>query len=244
MGLPRPAQFRGHLETITRVPHPAGSAAQRDVENYLAQVMESAGLESSATPTTCTSHSSPATWLPRSSLTERLTLSEREPALPEDRFSGHPDLLNGWNAYSGSGDVTEQVVYANFGRKEDFDYLDEIGVSITDKVVIARYGGNFRGYKVKFAQERGAAGMIVFNDPGEAIRHRRIPARTEYDAGTIQRGSLLTLSYTGGPAHPLRAAYPVDSGIQVDRLDPSEWRCTRFRCYPSVTALRRRSSSA
>ena len=70
-----------------------------------------------------------------------MQLSNREPALPEDRFSGHPDLLNGWNAYSGSGDVTAEVVYANFGRREDYLALDSMGVSVAGKVVIARYGG-------------------------------------------------------------------------------------------------------
>jgi N-acetylated-alpha-linked acidic dipeptidase len=222
MELPRPAQFRGHLETITRVPHPAGSTAQRDVENYLAQVMENAGLD--------VEHYPYDVYLPQLTddvaaeiiTPDRLPLSNREPALPEDRFSGHPDLLNGWNAYSGSGDVTAQVVYANFGRKEDFDYLDEIGVSIVDKVMIARYGGNFRGYKVKFAQERGAAGVIVFNDPGEALGIDEYPQGPNMSAGTIQRGSVLTLNYTGDPLTPFEPAYTVDSGIRVNRLDPSE----------------------
>ena len=90
-----------------------------------------------------------------------MQLSNREPALDEDRFSGHPDLLNGWNAFSGSGDVTGEVVYANYGRREDYRALDSMGVSLAGKVVIARYGGNFRGYKVKFAEERGAAGVIM-----------------------------------------------------------------------------------
>ena len=222
MEIPRPAQFRQHLETITRVPHPAGSAAQRDVENYLAQVMEAAGLD--------VERYAYDVYLPQLTddvaaeivTPEHLPLSNQEPQLPEDRFSGHPELLNGWNAYSGSGDVTAQVVYANFGRKEDFDQLVEMGVPIAGKVVIARYGGNFRGYKVKFAQQHGAAGVIMFNDPGEAIGVDEYPQGPNMNAGTIQRGSVLTLSYTGDPLTPFEPAYTLDSGIEVDRLDPSE----------------------
>ena len=222
MALPRPAQFRRHLETITRVPHPAGSAAQRDVEDYLAQVMEDAGLEVERYPYDV--------YLPQLTddvnaeivTPEPVPLSNQEPALPEDRFSGHPDLLNGWNAYSGSGDVTAQVVYANFGRKEDFDHLGEMSISITGKVVIARYGGNYRGYKVKFAQEHGAAGVIMFNDPGEVIGIDEYPQGPNMSAGTIQRGSVLTLGYEGDPLTPFEPAYPIDSGIEVNRLDPSE----------------------
>ncbi|HJO04902.1 MAG TPA: M28 family peptidase [Acidobacteriota bacterium] len=222
MHLPRPAQFRRHLETITRVPHPAGSAAQRDVEDYLAQVMANAGLDVERYPydvylPQLTDDVTAAIVTP-----EPMTLSNQEPALPEDRFSGHPDLLNGWNAYSGSGDVTAQVVYANFGRKEDFDHLTEMGVSIAGKVVIARYGGNFRGYKVKFAQEHGAAGVIMFNDPGEVVGIDEYPRGPNMSPGTIQRGSVLTLNYKGDPLTPFEPAYPVDSGIDVNRLDPSD----------------------
>jgi N-acetylated-alpha-linked acidic dipeptidase len=87
---------------------------------------------------------------------ERRVLPNREAAVEEDPFSSHPDLLPGWNAYSGSGDVTAPVVYANFGRKEDFERLADLGVDVQGKVVLARYGGNFRGFKVKFAEAHGA----------------------------------------------------------------------------------------
>jgi N-acetylated-alpha-linked acidic dipeptidase len=58
----------------------------------------------------------------------RMPLPNREPALARIRSPAHPDLLPGWNAYSGSGDVTAEVVYANFGRKEDFEELRRLGV--------------------------------------------------------------------------------------------------------------------
>ena len=150
-----------------------------------------------------------------------MQLSNREPALDEDRFSGHPDLLNGWNAFSGSGDVTGEVVYANFGRREDYRALDSMGISLAGKVVIARYGGNFRGYKVKFAEERDAAGVILFNDPGSSDM-AAYPEGPMMNGQTIQRGSVLTLPWTGDPLTPFVPALPVDGDRQVERLDPSE----------------------
>ena len=158
-----------------------------------------------------------------------MQLSNREPALAEDRFSGHPDLLNGWNAFSGSGDVTGEVVYANYGRREDYLELDEMGVSLDGKVVIARYGGNFRGYKVLFAEERGAVGVVMFNDPGFSGL-AAYPEGPMMNGETIQRGSVLTLPWTGDPLTPFEPALPVDAapgddrngGRQVERLDPSE----------------------
>ena len=219
--LPRSESFREHLRTITEHPHPAGSAAQVRVGEYIAQAMERAGLEVTRYPYDV--------YLPE--LTDdvevhivtpvAMRLSNREPALPEDRFSGHPDLLNGWNAYSGSGDVTGEVVYANQGRREDYLALDSMGVSIAGKVVIARYGGNFRGYKVKFAEERGAAAVVMFNNPGPSDL-APYPEGPMMNGQTIQRGSVLTLPWTGDPLTPFVPALPLDGDIRVERLDPSE----------------------
>ena len=229
LDLPRSESFREHLRTVTANPHPAGSAAQARVGDYLAQTMEEAGLAVTRHPYDV--------YLPE--LTDdvevhivtpvAMQLSNREPALAEDRFSGHPNLLNGWNAFSGSGDVTGEVVYVNYGRREDYVALDSIGVSLAGKVVIARYGGNFRGYKVKFAEERGAVGVIMFNAPGFSGLGA-YPAGPMMNGETIQRGSVLTLPWTGDPLTPFEPALPVDGaggndrngGRPVERLDPAE----------------------
>lgn len=221
--LPSSDSFREHLRTITAQPHPAGSEAQRRVGRYLHRAMEEAGLEVRSHPYDV--------YLPQ--LTDdveahivtpvAMRLSNREPALEEDRFSGHPNLLNGWNAFSGSGDETAEVVYANFGRREDYLALDSMGVSVEGKVVIARYGGNFRGYKVKFAEERGAAAVIMFNDPGPGTGGLLpYPDGPMMNSETIQRGSVLVLPWTGDPLTPFQPALPLDGDREVVRLDPSE----------------------
>jgi N-acetylated-alpha-linked acidic dipeptidase len=218
--LPTTAAFREHLRTITAEPHPTGSAAQLRVAQYLADAMRRAGLEVELAEYDV--------YLPQLDglINEvqivspvRLRLQNQEPPLPEDPFTSHADLLPGWNAYSGSGDVTAGVVYANYGRKEDFEELDRLGISVAGQVVLARYGGNFRGYKVLFAEERGAAGVIMFNDPGigELLPYPEGPGMTPY---TIQRGSVLTLPYTGDPLTPFEPALPLDGPVHVERLDP------------------------
>jgi N-acetylated-alpha-linked acidic dipeptidase len=219
--LPSGDDFREHLRLITSTPHPTGSAAQIEVAHYLGRVMKAAGLTVREHPYDV--------YLPQ--LTDdveahivtpvAMQLSNREPALADDRFSGHPDLLNGWNAFSGSGDVTAEVVYANFGRREDYEALDSMGIDLAGKVVIARYGGNFRGYKVLFAEQRGAAGVIMFNDaPAEEVDP--YPAGPMLNGEIIQRGSVLTLPWTGDPLTPFEPALPIDGDRQVERLDPDE----------------------
>jgi len=221
LDLPSSDSFREHLRIITANPHPAGSAAQVEVGHYIGRVMKAAGF-------TVREHHYDV-YLPQ--LTDdveahivtpvAMPLSNREAALAEDRFSAHPDLLNGWNAFSGSGDVTGEVVYANFGRREDYEALDEMGISLAGKVVVARYGGNFRGFKVLFAEQRGAAGVIMFNDaPAEEVD--AYPEGPMLNGDIIQRGSVLTLDWTGDPLTPFVPALPVDGDVQVERLDPDE----------------------
>ena len=95
----------------------------------------------------------------------REVLNQKEDIIPNDPFSDDPLLWKGWNAFSGSGDITAEVVYANYGRKEDFETLKSLGVDVSGKIVLARYGGNFRGFKAKFAEANGAAGLIIFHRP-------------------------------------------------------------------------------
>lgn len=219
--LPTPAGFREHLRTITAEPHPTGSQAQLRVADYLEQAMQRAGFT--------VERYAYDVYLPLldSIVVEaeivaptRERLVNREPAVAGDEFSGHPDLLPAWNAFSGSGDVTAEVVYANFGRKEDYDELAAMGVDLRGRIVLARYGGNFRGYKVKFAEEAGAAGVIMFNDPGFA-RDNAYPEGPNMTPLTVQRGSVLTLDWTGDPLTPFEPAHTRESGLPVERLDPA-----------------------
>lgn len=41
------------------------------------------------------------------------------------------------------------MVYVNYGRPEDFEALAAAGVSAEGKIALARYGGIFRGLKVR-----------------------------------------------------------------------------------------------
>lgn len=221
--LPRPTgdAFREHLRILTANPHPTGSAAQVEVGHYIGRVMRAAGFTVREHPYDV--------YLPQLTddvevhivTPDPMQLDNRELPLEEDRFSGHPDLLNGWNAFSGSGDVSGEVVYVNYGRREDYRALDSLGIDLAGRIVVARYGGNFRGYKVLFAEERGAAGVIMFNDaPAEEVDP--YPEGPMLNGSIIQRGSVLTLPWTGDPLTPFEPALPLDGDVQVERLDPDE----------------------
>ena len=145
-----------------------------------------------------------------------VSLSLREKELLADSATKHPELDWGWNAFSGSGVVEGEVVYANNGRKEDFRRLKEMGIDLEGKIVLARYGGNYRGFKAKFAQEAGAAGLLMYLDPGDYgfVRGATWPDGGWANETCIQRGSVLTLPYKGDPLTPFKPAHK-----DAERLD-------------------------
>lgn len=217
-------RYKNHLKNLTKEPHIAGSKANERVRDYMADVMRKAGLQVEIFPYDIYLPVMPGTASAELVTPIRLPLNNKEYIHKEDPFSSDPNLPVGFNAYSGTGDVTGEVVYANYGRKEDFEKLKALGVSVKGKIVIARYGGNFRGYKAKYAEENGAAGLIIFTDPGDSGYAKGIvyPEGPYYDESSIQRGSLLTLDWTGDPLTPFEPALPLDGKKKIVRKKPEE----------------------
>jgi len=214
-------RFRQHLTQLTSHPHPAGSPANEKVRDYLMTTMQKAGWNTQALPYDILLPRDPGFSAVSIVTPHRIPLNNQEDVLPEDPYSGHPDLKQGWNAWSGSGQVTGEVVYANYGTKADFEKLKALGIDVKGKIVLARYGANFRGYKAKFAEEYGAAGLIIYTDPGDSgyMKGLTYPQGVFYNASSIQRGSLLTLDFTGDVLTPFEPALPLDGPTQVARRE-------------------------
>ena len=95
-------------------------------------------------------------------------LGGQEPAIAEDPTSANTaGALPPYVAYQGDGDVTAPVVYVNYGMPDDYDALEQRGISVKGKIVLARYGGGWRGLKPKLAQEHGAVGCLIYSDPAD-----------------------------------------------------------------------------
>ncbi len=119
------------------------------------------------------------------------------------------DVVVGYNAYSPSGDLTAQLVYVNYGVPEDYERLAKMGVDVSGKIGIARYGKVYRGVKNKVAHEHGAAGLILFSDPSDDgyTKGPVYPYGPWRPADGIQRGTLTYLfDYPGDPLTPGWAA--------------------------------------
>lgn len=167
---------------------------------------------------------------------QRIELPLHEPPLDADPDTADPALDIPWNAYSGSGVAEGRVVYANYARLEDFQKLAEAGVEVEGKIVIARYGGNYRGYKATYAQQAGAVGLIIYTDPGDhAITPEQLAAgETSPTPDQVQRGSILTLDYVGDPLTPnapaddnARRREPGEVALPAIPVQPIGWRNAR-----------------
>lgn len=142
----------------------------------------------------------------------RFKATLEEPAIAVDPTSNQKaEQLPTYNVYSIDGDVTGPLVYVNYGRPEDYDVLDTLGVSVRGAIVIVRYGGSFRGTKPKIAAEHGAIGCLIYSDPrddgyfGDAV----FPDGPMRSANGVQRGSVMDLpTYSGDPLTPGVAAIP------------------------------------
>ena len=224
LSLVNPNSFKSHLKELTKKPHVSGSIASKEVQKYIEKSMSNAGLDVTLYPYDVYMSKEPGNSLVEIVLPSREPLNQQEDILKEDPYSNDPGLWKGWNAYSGSGDVTSEIVYANYGRKEDFEKLNTLGVSIKGKIVIARYGGNFRGYKAKFAQENGAIGLIIYTDPKDSGFTKGLvyPEGPYYNESTIQRGSLKTQKFSGDPLTPFEPALPLDNRKKIKRLNPEK----------------------
>ncbi len=217
-------RFKTHLQYLTKRPHVAGSESNKAVQDYMQKVMDQAGFKVKAYPYEVYIPSAPGHSLIEIVTPKRQTLTQQEDVLEEDPFSTDPLLWKGWNSFSGSGDITAEVVYVNYGTREDFQKLKSLGISVEGKIVLARYGGNFRGYKAKFSEAHGASGLLIYTDPkdnGYALG-LTYPEGPYFNASTIQRGSLLTLDYTGDPLTPYEPALPLNGKKQIKRLDPNK----------------------
>ena len=216
------ASFKEHLKKLTERPHVVGSEGNQEVIRYIGEVMKLAGMKVTNYSYDVYLPKNPGTSLIEIVTPYRDVLNQKEDIIEDDPFTKDPELWKGWNAFSGSGDVTAEVVYANYGRKEDFETLKSLGIDVNGKIVIARYGGNFRGYKAKFAEANGASGLIIYTDPQDSGFTKGLvyPYGPYYNSSTIQRGSLLTTDFTGDPLTPFEPALPIDGKEKIERIDP------------------------
>lgn len=129
-----------------------------------------------------------------------------ESTIAQDKTSGQKtEQLPSYNAYSADGDVTAELVFVNRGIPADYEELERMGVSVKGKIVIAKYGGSWRGIKPKVAAEHGAIGCLIYSDPEDDgyAQGDVYPEGPFRPKDGVQRGSVMDMPvYPGDPLTP------------------------------------------
>ena len=209
--MPKPENIRANMQKLAAKPRHVGSPYNKEGAEWMLAQFKSWGWDAQIErfdvlfPT------------PKERVLEmieptRFVAKLDEPIVSVDPTTGQKtEQLPSYNAYSIDGDVTAPLVYVNYGRVEDFEQLERMGVTARGAIAIVRYGGIFRGVKAKIAAEHGAVGLLIYSDPrddgyfGGAV----FPNGPMRPSDGVQRGSVEDLATASGdPLTPGIGAVP------------------------------------
>jgi N-acetylated-alpha-linked acidic dipeptidase len=223
-----------HLKTLTAAPHWASSPEDYATALYVAEKFKAAGLHTDIVPYKVLLNKPVKILVEAFDGNGNKLMSGPTPEHVDptkfggDPFQDDPRILPAFNGSSPSGDVTGEVVYVNYGTLADFQELTKLGISVKDKIVLVRYGSNFRGVKAYIAQQYGAKGVLIYSDPADDgyFRGDVYPKGPYRPETAVQRGSIQFLPiYPGDPTTPGIASTPdlPDSRrIPVDKLQNNQ----------------------
>lgn len=227
----KPEDLREWMRRLSARPHPVGSPFGKEVAEYVAAQFRSWGYDTRI-ETFHVLFPTPVTRVVEMVGPTPFQAKLTEPSLKEDGTSGQArEQLPVYNAYSVDGDVTADLVYVNYGVPRDYEELERRGIDVKGKIVIARYGGSWRGIKPKVAAEKGAIGCLIYSDPRDDGYYQgdAYPGGSWRSDLGAQRGSVADMPlYPGDPLTPGVAATP-----EARRLPLSEARTlTRIPVLP------------
>ena len=221
LGAPSAARMDEYHRVMTAEPHHAGTEANEKTGEYYAERLREFGFDEVIMNRYEVLLPRPVKRRVTLLEPERYELTLREPPLAPDPDTRSEDVLPTFHAYAADGDVTGDVVYVNYGLPADYEVLDSLGVSVKDKIVIARYGRSWRGIKPRLAAERGAVGCLIYSDPADDgfVRGDVLPEGQWRPEFGVQRGSVMDMpTYPGDPQTPMRPSKPGVERIPLDQV--------------------------
>ena len=219
--IPDPARMREAMKLLAARPHHVGSAYGKQNAEWIRDQFKSYGWQAELEtfevlfPT------------PRERLVElvsptKFTANLDETPIDVDPTSNQKDeQLPAYNAYSADGDVTGPLVFVNRGIPADYEELERRGISVKGAIVIAKYGGSWRGIKPKVAAEHGAIGCIIYSDPADDgfAGGDVFPNGPMRPPQGVQRGSVADMpTYPGDPRTPGIGAVKGAKRLDLDEV--------------------------
>ncbi|KAG2215545.1 hypothetical protein INT46_000351 [Mucor plumbeus] len=227
--LPSNQSVRDYLKIYTSEAHLAGTPNDKKQAEWTRDQFESFGLETKIDTYWPLLNYPISHRLALVSGPEDLRFEAKltEDPVDEDETSKDPNVVPTFHGYSKNGTVQGRIVYANYGRLEDFQFLKDQGVELNGTIALMRYGGNFRGLKVRVAELFGCAGALIYSDPiddGPLNKDNSSNPAESYPNGpwrsksSAQRGSVQYLSLLAGD--PLTPGYAATEN--ATRIKPED----------------------
>ncbi len=213
-----PENLRTWMKKMTERPHHVGSAFTGEKVKYMADLFKSWGYDVEVEEFTVLFPT------PKTRVVELVAPHTFKAKLEVPELRGEisdqarKEILPGYNAYSADGDVTAELVYVNQGIPQDYEDLERMGIDVKGKIVIARYGGSWRGIKPKVAAEHGAIGCILYSDPrDDGYMQGDVYPEGPFRPGRgVQRGSVADMpQFPGDPLTPGVGSKPDTERLEI-----------------------------
>ncbi len=130
-----------------------------------------------------------------------------EPAIASDPYSkNHEEIGKPYSGFSNDGDAEGTLIYANYGRAEDFALLQKMHVNLTGAIIIAKMGHGSADSKGRRVVSYGGKALLIYPEPGWDPFFPPKPG---------------TKPYPHGPGRPLGAALRNTMLIEYNAGDPT-----------------------
>ncbi|KAK5939931.1 hypothetical protein PMZ80_007349 [Knufia obscura] len=216
-GLQESDNIPKYLQRVTQYPHIAGSEGNYVLGEWIEEEFKAGGLSD-----VHMERFDVYLNYPRKD-GRRVAITEPEDKVWEAELEEDNEDTYVFHGHSASGDVTGPLVYANYGSREDFEYLKSKNVPLEGAIVLVRYYGTQgdRALKVKAAEMAGAAGCIIYSDPAQDgnLQGSVYPDGRFMPEDGVQRGAVSLMSWVVGDVlSPGFASLPGEK----KRIEPSE----------------------
>jgi N-acetylated-alpha-linked acidic dipeptidase len=210
--LPSAERIRAEHRIFAGEPHMAGTERDRVLMERTRDQFASFGLEQIEVTTNEVLLPWPEEVIVEMVAPTSWRASMREEPVPEDPDTEVAAEKIGlpFHAYSASGEVTAPVVVAGSGNPSDYAALARRGIDIRGKIALVKYSVpySYRGFKALTAQQRGAAGILIYSDPADdgAGKGTVYPNGPWGPESHIQRGGIVYDFMV--PGDPLTPGWP------------------------------------
>jgi len=211
LAVPDPKLAEEHLRILTQAPHIAGSPEDKANAEYVAKKFREAGLKTEIVEYRVLMNYPTEISVDVTAPPDVHMHGPSREHVDGDPYQDDPRVVIPFSGMSPSGDAEAEVVYANYGTAADFQKLADLKIDVRGKIVLARYGQNYRGVKAQLAQQYGAAGLILYSDPADdgSQRGPAYPVGPWRPDTSVQRGSISYIwQFPGDVSTPGVASMP------------------------------------